>query len=202
LTFATAAGRVAHSMRVSVSGKQFVFPRSCACCGSFPLTSITVSGTERNRLARTKGWLWDIPHCAHCKRHVRASEALLVAAIVLLGISVLSAFLKGVFTGSYLIGLQILFLISIGSLLLLAVPVALQRSWRTKTCTAFTRSVSYLGSSGSCHTFEIKRRFYAVEFVRDNHRKLVNVSAEVASILRDTRSGNYQVPRRLVHKRR
>jgi hypothetical protein len=189
-------------MRVSVSGKQFVFPRSCACCGGYPLTRITVSGTERNRLARTKGWLWDIPHCALCKRHVRASEALLIAATVLLGISVLSAFLASVFTGSPLFGLQILLLMLAGSLLLLAAPLALLRTWRTKTCTGLTRSVRYLGSSGSCHTFEIKSRFYGVEFVRDNHRKLVNVTPEVASILRDTSFGNYQVPRRILRRAR
>jgi hypothetical protein len=39
-------------MQVSVSGRQFVFPRSCACCGRFPLTHLTVGGTEKNRLAR------------------------------------------------------------------------------------------------------------------------------------------------------
>ena len=55
------------AMRVSVSGKQFKFPRTCACCGSYPLTSLSVSGAEKNQRARTKGWAWEVPYCTVCQ---------------------------------------------------------------------------------------------------------------------------------------
>ncbi len=68
-------------------------------------------------------------------------------------------------------------------------------------CYLMTRAATYLGSVGPCHTFDLKSGFYAADFVRANHRKLVNVSPRVASILRGTKFGEHQVPRRLVRSR-
>ena len=93
-------------MYVSVSGKQFVFPRTCACCGAFPLTHLTVSGAERNRRARTKGWLWDIPYCVACKRHILASEGVFVLFLVLVATSFIGGFATALSSSSWARGLQ------------------------------------------------------------------------------------------------
>jgi hypothetical protein len=188
-------------MRVSVSGKQFVFPRSCACCGSYPMTSLPVSGTEKNRKARTKGWIWDIPYCMACKRHIRLAEAVLVAALGLSAISFISGFVTAILTGRWISGLAIVVF-----LLVVTVLGCWMLWWYVKVkrpinCCGQTRAVLYLGSSGACHTFDIKSGFYGADFVRANHRKIVNASTQVASILRNTQFGDFHVARRIVRRR-
>lgn len=189
-------------MRVSVSGKQFVFPRSCACCGAYPLTSLPVSGTERNKRATTRGWTWDIPYCVGCKRHIRASERILLLALAFGGMSFLSGFVASAWTGRWPLGLEL------AVFLLLAGAFVCWALWRyvqgrsSPNCLGMARTVIYIGSEGTCHTFDIRSAFYLSDFVRANHRKLVNVSPRVASILRNIQFGEYQVPRRIVHKGR
>lgn len=185
-------------MRISVSGKQFVFPRSCACCGAHALTTLAVSGTERNRRARTRGWTWDIPYCVVCKQHIRSSERILLAALTLSALGLFSGFVAAAWTGRWELGLEL------AVFMLLATCFTCGALWRyvrgksSINCLGMARAVAYLGSDGSCHTFDIKSAFYAADFVRANHRKLVNVSPRVASILRNTSYGEFQVPRRLV----
>lgn len=185
-------------MRVSVSGKQFVFPRSCACCGGYPLTSLPVVGAEQNKRARTKGWVFDIPYCLACRRHIRAAERILLLTLLLAAISLVSGFFRAVSTNRWPLGLETLGFLLFTSLLLGWILWQLVRSRRPINCTGMTRSVSYLSSNGSCHSFEIRSGWYAAEFVLANHRKLVNASPRVVSILKGTRFGNYQVPRRIV----
>ncbi|MGI8923373.1 MAG: hypothetical protein ACR2HJ_04930 [Fimbriimonadales bacterium] len=192
--------RLRHIMRVSVSGKQFVFPRSCACCGAYPLTELTVIGSEKNRRARTKGWTWEIPYCLKCKHHVRAAEILFLVTLALAALSVIAGFAVTVTTAGWELGL------ATGAGAILITSLACWIAWRvlnakcSENCWGLTRSVIYLGSSGSCHSFDIKSAFYASDFVRANHHKVVNASPKVASILRNTSFGNYQVPRRLIGK--
>ena len=184
-------------MRVSVSGKQFVFPRSCACCGAFATTTLAVMGTERNKRARTKGWTWDIPYCRACKRHIRLFDYLLIASLSLLALaSVLGAVIATIY-GSWQLGIAVctLLIAGIGSVDWLMIRLIRRASPRN--CYMIARAVDYLGSDGSCHTFDLKSRFYAVEFVLANHHKVVNASVQVASILKGTKFGDYQVPRRI-----
>ncbi len=187
-------------MRVSVSGKQFVFPRSCACCGAYPLTELTVIGAEKNRRARTQGWTWEIPHCLKCKKHVKATEILFLVTLALTALTVIAGFVVGLITHYWTFGL------ATGAVTLFTVSIASWIAWRilrakcSENCWGLTRSVIYLGSSGSCHSFDIKSGFYASDFVLANHHKVVNASPKVASILRNTSFGNYQVPRRMIRK--
>ncbi len=187
-------------MRVSVSGKQFVFPRSCACCGAYPLTTLRVQGTERNKRARTKGWSWDVPYCVGCKRHIRLYEILRLTGSSLVAMLLLTVAVFVAYTGQYLLaGFG-----AAGPLLVLGVLFSMLlkrlRSKSDDNCRGLDRAVVYLGSDGSCHSFEIKSHYYAAEFVKANHRKVVNASPQVMSILRNTRFGDHQVPRRLFGK--
>ena len=187
-------------MKVSVSGKQFVFPRSCACCGAFPTTTLGVSGTERNKRARTKGWTWEIPYCQPCKRHVQRLDYLLLSSLGLIAFSCLTGAVVGTMSGQWQ------FSVFVTTLLLAAIALA---DWFTLklirrncplNCFLTGRAVVYLGSNGACHTFDLKSDFYATDFVGANHLKIVNASVRVASILRNTKFSDYQVPRRLVKK--
>jgi hypothetical protein len=115
--------------------------------------------------------------------------------LILTAVSVLVAAGIAVFTGSWLLGLLVLLILLLGSILTCALLFTMIGRWRSKNCWKLSRSIFYLGSSGTCHTFDIKTGFYGVEFMLANHRKIVNATPEVASILRETRLGNYQVPR-------
>lgn len=183
-------------MRVNVSGKQFVFPRSCACCGGYPLTHLTVSGAERNRNARTRGWTWDIPYCVPCRRHIQATDRILLGLLLLVAGAFVSGVTSATVSGRWSLGLQTLIFLLVSSSAVFWALLVYVRGRRSANCRGLTRAVVYLGSNGSCHSFQIRSGFYAVEFIRANHRKLVNASPQVVSILRGTRFNDYQVPRR------
>lgn len=189
-------------MRVSVSGKQFAFPRSCVCCGAYPLTHLSVSGAEKNRKARTQGWTWDVPYCVACKGHVLWAERILLFSLLLDAVAFLSGFATAVMTGRWALGLELLAFLLVVSSLLGWVLWQYVRGQRPDNCRGMARAMIYLGSNGPCHSFEIRSGFYAAEFVRANHRKLVNASPQIVSILRGTSFGDHQVPRRIVRGRK
>lgn len=188
-------------MKVSVSGKQFKFPRTCACCGAYPLVSLPVAGSELNRRARTGGWIFEVPYCLPCRWHIRAIEHLSVASLLLGAVSLIVTLLGTIGAGRVLFGLEILgFLLAISGSFC-AIGWLLIRRKLTKSCCQLTRSVRYLGSHGTVHGFDICSKWFFAEFVRDNHRKIVNASPQVASILKGTRWGDFQVPRRLLRSK-
>lgn len=187
-------------MKVSVSGKQFVFPRTCACCGAFATTTLAVAGTERNKRARTRGWTWDIPYCQGCKRHIRLFDYLLIASLTLLALSCLLGAYVATNYGSWQLGLAVSTLLVTAIALADWLAIKLIRRASPRNCYLVGRAVHYLGSDGSCHSFDLKSPFYANDFVLANHHKVVNASVRVASILRSTKFGDYQVPRRIFKK--
>lgn len=188
-------------MKVSVSGKQFVFPRCCACCGGFPLVTLSVRGSEKNRLSRTKGWLWEVPYCTDCRAHVKRAEVALlgwICGIALAGLAGFGAFALGMGLGPAAILATTL---SVTGTSLCGLYLANVRQGLQRDCCGILRAVSYLGSAGVCHSFDIRSRSYATEFIRANHRKIVNASPRVAKILRGLSFGDFQTPRRLIRHR-
>jgi hypothetical protein len=188
-------------VRVEVSGKQFVFPRTCACCGTFATRSIEIRGSEKNQLARTSGWAWDVPYCEICHGHVTRIERLhvgaLAAAAMVIAVGFVAGFVNGPSAG-----------LSVASLGLITVCLGfvsvtkVMRQGIHRNCWGLGRAVEYLGSNRDCHAFDIKSYYYARDFVLANHRKIVNASTKVAGILRNTEFGDYQVPRRLLRRRK
>ncbi len=183
-----------------MSGKQFIFPRSCACCGAYPLTQLSVSGTERNKLSRTQGWLWEIPYCVQCRNHVKTTDRILVAYISLIGLAGLIGTGMSLFGPDRVVGVWLAVSLGVTSTSTLGWVLRRTRRKCSPNCLGLTRSVLYLGSVGTVHSFDIKSKFYAVEFVRSNHLKIVNASPQVASILRNTKFSEYQVARRMIRR--
>lgn len=187
-------------MKVSVSGRQFVFPNHCSCCGAFATTVLDVSGREVNSRSRTRGWTWGVPICATCKKHVKAYDTTLVSLFVLAALSVMGSLALDVWVGRS----AALVALASGSITLLVSYLLLRRligRSTTENCSGLGRSVIYLGASGPCHSFDIRSQFYFADFVRSNHRKLVNASLGVRSVLRNTGFGEHQVPRRIIRHR-
>lgn len=186
-------------MRIEVAGKQFVFPRECACCGGFPETTITHSGTERNRNSRTRGWAWDVPYCQECRRHVARTDR---AFIVGLSIAALFGFCSLLY--AILIDMRLGFGFFAGSVLLTTFVTALliPRIRSGATCCTVSRALIYLGSSGNIHSFDFKSPHYARAFVRANRLKLVNAATVVSQMVRDLPVSENQVARRLAKRLR
>lgn len=148
----------------------------------------------------TKGWVWDVPYCLACRKHIRAVEGISLVALFLIGASGIVAVYAAVITTLWLIGLEVMGLSLIGTFAIAFGLLQVVRRSAGRNCCRMGRSVSYLGAVGPCHTFDFKSRFYAADFVRANHRKLVNVTSEVASILKGTKFGEHQVPYRVIKK--
>lgn len=189
-------------MRIEVSGKQFVFPRECACCGGFPETTLTISGTERNRNSRTRGWAWDVPYCKDCRRHVVAVDRILLGGLTIVALFGFCSLPIALLQDARLVALS-LFLIGVFSTGLLSwVLVMRVKARANSTCDTIVRAVTYLGSAGPVHSFDFRSRHYAKAFVRANRLKLVNASMMVSQIVRDLPVSENQVARRLTKRLR
>ena len=185
-------------MRVNVSGRQFIFPRCCACCGAYPVTTLAVCGTERNKRARTKGWTWQIPYCMACKRHIKLRDIVLIGTVIASGVVVILGAVTAIVADQFSRGLTVTLLLLLAVLIFCRLIFRLIDWKLPENCYIIGRAVEYLGSDGSCHSFDFKSSFYASDFIRANHHKIVNASPSVASILGTTGFGKHQVPRRLV----
>lgn len=189
-------------MKIEVSGKQFVFPRLCACCDRFPNKSIMLTGTERNRYSRTRGWAWDVPYCQACLRHVRQSDGILIGAlsiVSLFGFCSLFGVLAGLSLWLVITGF-VLALSGAGFLTWLALRSLAK--FGNPSCATIRLAIRYLGSSGATHSFDFSSRPYATAFVRANRLKLVNASTTVSQIVRDSGFREIQVARRITRRLR
>jgi len=184
-------------MKVSVSGKQFIFPRSCACCGGYPTARLSVSGPEKNRRARTRGWIWEIPYCTQCKGHIRKSEWIMLGALALSACSMIAGMVVALVFHVWQAGLEIAVGGCVAAGLLANGMLRVLRRFSSTNCCKMGPAMLYLGSDGSCHTFEIYSWFYFSDFVRDNRFKIVNANVEVTSVLR-TLGTHHQMARRLL----
>src|SRR5436309_1326871 len=92
------------AMRVDVSGQQFVFPTTCACCSGTADTELIVSANKSSgkRVVRTSTNAWDIPYCRPCVSHVRAANTAVIVAWVLALFSVAVAALLAWAVSSFL----------------------------------------------------------------------------------------------------
>lgn len=189
-------------MRIEVSGKQFAFPRECACCGGFPESTLSISGTERNRNSRTRGWTWDVPYCKECLRHVRTADRVLLAGLSIAAVFGLCSLLFAIIFEAWILGGG-LFTLSVSlSALLCWVLLRLARRSAGQECPTVFRAVIYLGSAGAVHSFDFRSRPYARAFVRANRLKLVNASTVVSQVVRDLPVSENQVARRITKRLR
>src|SRR5215469_703442 len=94
-------------MKVHLSGKQFVFPRSCTCCGDYAITTLGAYGLEKNKRALTKAWAWDIPYCLPCSKHIQSFERTMISLFGGLVGALLSGLVVLVLTGRGIFALEL-----------------------------------------------------------------------------------------------
>lgn len=166
-------------MRVDVSGKAFAFPPRCVCCGRAPNTEMFASATLNARTGT-----WRFPACSHCLHHVATWQSAegYAQGFMLLGIGV---------------GLVSMFVIGAWGLVCGVVATIGLRVWARRArendarsqcfheCASPWRAVSYLGWVRSVESFHFAQPGYALDFMRANLKKLINVSPEARRLLHD-----------------
>lgn len=189
-------------MRIEVSGKQFVFPRQCVCCGRFPGTRLTISGSERNRNSRTRGWVWDVPYCQQCVAHVKAADWVLLGGLTIASLFGFCLLLSVFFGVAWQLSIT-WFAGSVASAITLSwtALIRIQKLKHPRCATVF-RAIEYLGAAGPIHSFKFRSRPYAEEFVRRNRLKLVNASAMVSQVAKQVTVSENQVARRITKRLR
>src|SRR5262249_31085490 len=79
---------------VQLSGRQFLFPRACACCGNSANRVLKASAkkSKGQRVVHTTTMSWEVPYCAACLAHVSAMDG---AAFTAIGLAVIGFFIGG-----------------------------------------------------------------------------------------------------------
>jgi len=165
-------------MRVDISGYQFFFPQTCACCSAPAQTSRTILASQtigKGRLGTTHTRAWNIPYCKSCAHHVRIFEASLWVVLILALLDTFASLVVLFNTGSitetfstWCLGLGIC-----TAIFLLLIRTA--RRSRVPGCTGLSSAVTYIGWQGSQHAFFIRSYRFAYDFMSLNERKLINL---------------------------
>lgn len=179
-----------------------MFPRQCACCGRFPGSRLTISGTERNRNSRTRGWVWDIPYCRDCVAHIRLTDRVLIVGISIAAMFGFCSFLMIVLGVDWRLSVALFLSSSLGTGALVWLAISQAKRRAHSVCCSVFRAVTYLGSAGATHAFDFRSKSYLRAFVRSNRLKLVNASAIVSQIVQDSPVSENQVARRLTKRLR
>ncbi|HWZ45504.1 MAG TPA: hypothetical protein VNW97_18665 [Candidatus Saccharimonadales bacterium] len=171
-------------MRVDVSGHQFTFPPTCACCNSAADRQLTISASKSSgkRVIHTKTQVWDIPYCAHCLAHVGAADRAAGTAKLLTILSLLAAVFLWYLTSFY-IALIFGILAIIGTAILHGKQMSNARAMCSPACMSVSRAIAYLGWHGTLHRFEVLSPNFARDFMAANQRKLVNLTPQARDLL-------------------
>ncbi|MBX7135753.1 MAG: hypothetical protein K1X67_24055 [Fimbriimonadaceae bacterium] len=132
--------------------------------------------------------------------HVKLADRNLVGALSMVALAGIGTFVSLAMGVSWIIGLTEFLSIAVSTTVTVRLLFARLKGNRFAGCTALTRSVRYLGSSGNWHSFDFQSRAYLTAFVRANRLKLVNASATISSMLRGLELSEFQVARRITRR--
>ncbi len=179
-------------MQVDVSGHQFVFPTTCACCKGKADTHLRVSASKSTgkRVTHTSTNVWEIPYCDRCVQHVSAAGDAEAQAWLFGVVSVVAGgMLWQLVTNLYGIPAGIVVCIPVGfvgwfgTVMPYRKRMAEARAMCGPGCVCVERAVRYLGWHGPLHMFWIESLDYALAFMVANQKKLVNLSQEAIDLL-------------------
>lgn len=186
-------------MHVSVSAKQLIFPKQCACCAGKADEKLTVYSTRRTgvRVVREQTHSWNFPYCQSCVYHVQAADAaisydlfaylgffLCVVVCISIGLA-LQSYTDGIafLVAGVLLGIVLGILSVIWATRLDEKQTKRIESMRQSHCVCTKKAISYEGWSGSVQHFYFHSKIYGVRFVLANRAKIVNLSSEVESFI-------------------
>lgn len=162
-------------MVVQFIGEISEFPDRCACCGAAADSVRPLSATLRRNEPRT----WNIPYCAACIRHVRASDSAIYTILWANGMMLVVAIVVGSFTSTWLEWYSVLLGYAIASIGL-AVSMHFYGKYTRRLCSS---NCAYYGEAvrftyyGEMDAFDFRSREFAVEFMALNRDSVVNPPA-------------------------
>jgi hypothetical protein len=181
-------------MKVEVSGYQFIFPQICACCGSPPDRVLTVSASKKSgkKVVRTQINTWDFPYCSRCIKHKNSADfAIIVVAIIAITVFIIFTPLN----------------VTVGLFVALAISLPLYlwlwsqaKKLCSENCVCVRKAVRFVNWDGTRQVFEIVSPKYASAFMRENPKKLINLSLQARNLIEEeghiNRAKNVQSARR------
>jgi hypothetical protein len=170
---------------VEVSARKISVPFECPCCGNEQPDgefSATYTRTTGKRVVRETTRGFSFPCCTLCLAHVKmwqSADAITIGFVV--GGTIL-AVLVGIATGA------VAGVVVFGLALVFGLVLASRRRQQAKancraSCVTPSKSISYLGWSGSVSSFSFSSAIYAGQFAHRNARNLINVNAELRRVL-------------------
>jgi hypothetical protein len=172
-------------MLVEVSGRDFVFHPTGACCGEVAKTAAP-STTSRQRgmlTVRSKRISWEVPYCFACAKHTKAVQT---ADFVMMDTGSISVGIGGVvfMISSYkFLGVSIALVGMFISLLITKYLTIRAKALCTDACTCTASASEYVGFFHDSAKLEVISPVYAVAFMKANRKKLVNVQPETWELL-------------------
>ena len=180
---------------VEVSSRTFTIPFECPCCGAAPDSELTVAPSRQgaSRVADEVARGVEFPYCRACVAHASAwSDASTTASgVALLGIAagVVVAAAARLALGLVVIGCAIPLAMAIG-----ASRRARAKAGRGPACASPGAAVSYLGGAGGTRRFTFASPTYTARFAEQNADQLINVSAELRTLVEGHRVARLVVP--------
>jgi hypothetical protein len=188
-------------MRVEASGRQFIFPAECACCGGSADGRLTASAskTTGKKVVHTTTHTWDFPYCSRCLRHVRAAQSAVSVGIFLAALTAVLAVVLYLAVAPWL-AVLVGIVGFVGMVMLYNKMMGSAKAACAPECACVSSAVAFLEWDGSRQAFEITSTSYAVAFMVANERKVVNLSPRALLLLeaqgRGSQAGGQQAARR------
>lgn len=141
-------------------------PFECACCGATPdaTLGVTATRTTGKRIVRTQSKSQQVPYCQQCLAHAAAMPTPW--------------------------GVGAVFMCIVTCLLWIPVQLWIDSMQRRRAqelskpeCSVLNLAAAYLGWSGSVHEFVFARREFALTFILQNRKNVVNLPYEVLADL-------------------
>lgn len=179
-------------MQVEVSGRQFIFPSLCACCGTHSETSFTVSASKSTgkKKVRTETHTWDFPYCTCCIKHVNAESSaaslsclIVIATVIVVGYLIVNI---NIFWLSIFLSVGII----AAAIWIISKLYAQAQLMRNANCCCLSKAVDFLSWDGTHQIFEITSHKYALAFMIANKQKLINISSKAKELLESNGHGS------------
>ncbi len=169
-------------MQIEVSGRQFIFPSVCACCGAESETTLTVAANKSTGKKKVKSETrtWEFPYCNNCIEHIKAASSAVSWSIFIAIVTVTIIGHFNILLNICIIGIAI----GITSKLWMKA-----QSMCNTNCCCVSASVKFKNWHGTQQVFEIYSTHYALAFMIANKEKLINISPTASKLLESNGHG-------------
>lgn len=180
---------------VEVSTRRFEVPFECPCCGADPDAELAIplTRTAEREAARDTARALVFPYCKRCVGHVELwdsaglrSAGFMVAGLV---VAVVVAIASALLIGATAFVAVVVLAWTLGEARRVAA-----RAGTGPSCASPAKALAYLGWSGRASVLSFESPTYAARFAEHNEKRLVDVTAQLRTLLEGHRIARLAVP--------